>query len=178
MVLKRELIGYALVVVLVAAGWLLAIRPEQERAARLSKELSAIEERSKEVDQTVALLEAAKQEMARIRETAASLKQRILKERDVPRILAEVSKGARDLGIRILSMKPLEEKAEGELYRRLPLELELQGSYLEVGRFLEALANGSLLFTFENLSFKRDGKDASSVTLKGVAVAYVRRTEG
>jgi len=57
MVLKRELIGYALVVVLVAAGWLLVIRPEQERAARLSRELSAIEERSKEVDQTVALLE-------------------------------------------------------------------------------------------------------------------------
>ncbi|MBI3989582.1 MAG: type 4a pilus biogenesis protein PilO [candidate division NC10 bacterium] len=177
MVLKRELVGYALVVVLVAAGWLLIAKPEQERATRLSRELSAIEERAEEVDRTVALLEATKREMARIRETAAALKPRLLKERDVPRVLAEVSKEARESDIRILSMRPLEEKAKGDPYQRLPVELELQGPYLKVGRFLEMLANGPLLFTFENLSLKRDGKDASSITLKGIVVAYIQRRE-
>ncbi len=178
MVLKKERIGYAVIVLLVAAGWLLAVRPEQKRAAHLSRELSALEEQSRGIERTVALLEATRQEVARIRETVALLEQKFLKERDVPRILAEVSREARESDLRILSLKPIEEKARGGPYERLPVELELQGPYLEVGRFLEALANGPLLFTFENLSFKRDGKEASSVTLKGVAVAYIWRKEG
>jgi len=178
MVLKREFIGYAVIAGLVAAGWLLVVRPERERAARLARELSALQARSKEAERTLAFLEATRQETARIRETAAVLERKFLKERDVPRILAQISQEARNFGLRILSLKPLEEKARKGPYEPLAVELELKGPYLSIGRFLEALANGSPLFTFEDLSFRRDGKEASSVTFKGRAVAYIRKGEG
>lgn len=176
--MKRELIGYAVIVGLLFLGWLFVVRPEHEKAVHLSRELLALGRRSKEAEQTLAFLEAAKQETARSRERAATLERKFLKERDVPRILTRVSQEARDFGLRILSLKPLEEKAGGGPYERLPVELELKGPFLPIGRFLEALANGSPLFTFEDLSFRRDGKEASSVTLKGKAVAYIWKGGG
>ncbi len=176
--LKRELLGYAGIVGLVAAGWLLVVRPEQERAARLARELSALQARSKEAEQTLAVLEATRQETARLREQAASLEQKFLKERDLPRLLAHISRAASPFGLRILALKPPEEQARGGRYERLPVELALQGPSLAIGRFLEALAHGSPLVTFEDLSLRREGKEAAAVLLKGRAVAYLRKGEG
>lgn len=171
---KKEIVGVAGALVLMASSWFLFVKPEREKATGLEKELQALRRQSEEANRTLSEMEQAKRALVKTREQAALLDRRILKERDISRILGQLSQEAQRFGVRILSIKPVEETAQDPraLLKRLPVEVELKGRYLELGRFLEALANGPLLFTFEGLRLKRDGKESATLTLKAVAVAY------
>lgn len=177
---KREIIGIVGALALMAAFWFLFVKPEREKARGLERELQVLRRQSEEANRTLSEMEEIKRALMKTREQAASLEQRFLKEQDISRILAQLSQEAQHFGVRILSIKPMEETASNPraLLKRLPVEVELKGRYLDLGRFLEALANGPLLFTFEGLRLKRDGKDSATLTLKAVAVAYAWQKEG
>ena len=174
---KGEIVGSAGAVILIASSWFLFVKPEREKAAHLERELNALAKQSEEVNRTLSEMEEIKRALMKTRERTVLLDRRILKERDISRILGQLSQEAQRFGVRILSIKPVDETAQDPraLLKRLPVEVELRGRYLELGRFLEVLANGPLLFTFEGLRLKRDGKDSATLTLKAVAVAYAWR---
>lgn len=174
---KREIVGILGALVFIASSWFLFVKPEREKAVELEKELHALDRQSEEMNRTLSEMDKIKRALMKTREQATLLEQRILKEGDISRILGQLSQEAQRFGVRILSIKPVDEKTQDPrvLLKRLPVEVELRGRYLELGRFLEAFANGPLLFTFEGLRLRRDGQDSATLTLNGVAVAYAWR---
>jgi hypothetical protein len=82
------------------------------------------------------------------------------------------------VGIRLLSRRPLDPRAaSGEAgatgARQLPVELELQGRFLELGRYLDGLQAGPILFTVEGVHLSRADK-GSRLAMRMVAVAHIR----
>lgn len=172
----RETIGAVLVVAMVAAIWVLLVRPEQARGHRLVADLAALERKAKEAQVSAAELAKAQQESEGARARIANLQGRVLSTKDMARVLGQLSDGAEGLGVRIIAMKPLEERpAGGGLIQRLPVEMELQGEFLGLGRYLEGLYNGSLFLSVEGLRLQRLQKGSDRLTIRMVAVAYMWR---
>lgn len=174
----REQVALLVVGVLLVAAWILAVAPERERARRLALDLAQLETQAQSAERALEALAATEREVREGQERLRRLQERILGAKDLPRILALLSRETQELGIRIVSMRPLEERAApGDAgapgARQLPVELEVQGSFLELGRYLEGLQAAPVLFTVEGVQVTRADK-GSRLAMRMVAVAHVR----
>ena len=108
-------------------------------------------------------------------ERLQKLQESILGAKDLRRILTLIARETHELGIKVVSMRPLEERpTSGEVpTRQLPIELELQGRFLDLSRYLEGLQTGPVLLTLEGVQLTRVDK-GSLLAMRVVAVVHVR----
>jgi len=171
----REQVAALLVGVLLVTAWVLAVTPERERARRAARELAQLEMQAQSAERAMAALLTAEREIREGKERLQRVQGRILATKDLRRVLTLLSDETPELRIKIVSMRPLEERAasKGAPTRQLPVEMELQGHFLDLGRYLEALQSAPVLFTVEGVQLTRADK-GSRLAMRMVAVAHIR----
>jgi Tfp pilus assembly protein PilO len=177
----REQVALLVAGALLVAIWILVVAPERERGGRVAQELGKLEIQARAAAQSVAAIAPTEREVREGQERLRRLQDRILETKDVGWILATLSRETRMLGIRIVSMRPLAERAASGIVptRQLPVELEIQGRFLDLGRYLEGLQSAPFLFTVEGVQVTRADKEKEGLRLamRLVAVAHVRPQE-
>ncbi len=171
----REKVIWGLVIMALPLVWFLIVFPKKEEASRIKGELSSLAKRANEAKMLLAQAEMLKQEAALAKEKVAFLEARVLVKKDVSRVLRELSQDLQRHNLRILSMKPLGENPPPPTtpYHRLPVEIQVQGRYIDLGKYLEEIKERSLLFTVDSLHLEK-GEDPN-LSARLVLVAYMWR---
>lgn len=171
----REQVALILAGILLVAAWILAVAPERERARRAARELAQLESQAQSAERAMGTLIPTEREIRDGQERLRQLQGRLLATRDLPQVLAILARETPGLGIKIVSMRPLPERAASRDVptRRFPVEMELQGSFLGLGRYLEGLQAAPVLVTVEGIQVSRADK-GSHLAMRMVAVAHIR----
>jgi len=171
----REQVAWLVVGVLLLAAWILAVSPERDRARRAARELAQLEAQAQSAERVMGTLVTTEREIREGKERLQRLQERILGAKDLQRILMILSHNSQELGIKIVSMRPLQERASSTDIptRQFPVEMELQGRFLDLGRYLEGLQIAPALFTVEGVQLTRADK-GSRLAMRMVVVAHIR----
>jgi len=129
--------------------------------------LKKIEKKLKDAQSDLAKMEKMirevpnpKKNIEEIQEKMEELKKKAASRRELPRIIQQLTKKSSELGIEIISIRPLEEiSMEG---KNLPagvskayVEVVLKASYKKIGEYLKAIKELPIILTLESLSIAK-----------------------
>ena len=89
--------------------------------------------------------------------------------------LASLNAQADIVGLEILSVKPLQEEA-AEYYARIPVQLELLGSFHQLAKFFYLIGSLDRIINVENINLKVNSMDKSGTVLRAGVLATTFRT--
>ncbi len=89
--------------------------------------------------------------------------------------LASLNAQADIVGLEILSVKPLQEEA-AEYYARIPVQLELLGSFHQLAKFFYLIGSLDRIINVENINLKVNVMDKSGTVLRAGVLATTFRT--
>ena len=170
----------ALMLLAAAAAYFLLISPQRSKAAELDKEVQAVRV---EIDRMRALASQARSsEPIRVADLFRVSKA-IPDDVDMPGVLLELNRIARETGIRFDSITP-QGLAESSGYQVMPITLVFQGNYFELSDFLFRLRNlvgvrgGKLdadgrLFLVDTLAFSESPKKFPQIQATLTVSAFV-----
>lgn len=134
--------------------------------ARINNEVRSAESLKKEA-------ERAAQELKSLESTLSALRERLPAERQVSRILAELTE--KEKGVRIAAVKPLAPEEKGELVR-LPFNLTIEGRYAAIGDYLETLERQPRLMVVDNFILEQKKEGSAVLTSQIYLSAYVLKS--
>ncbi len=158
----------------VAAFYFLYASPSYDEAAAKQKKLQALRA---EIDKGHATERRLPQFNAQVKELQArldGLKMVLPEEKDVGDLIARMQELALQSNLKIKSFRPASVVTKA-MYTELPHEVEFDGTYHNMGAFLDKLGKLSRIINVSDVNIK--GKDkpepASTITAKCVATTYV-----
>ena len=174
---QREKIFLITAAILSLLGWFSLCSPKWQEASRLKRDLALMTQRTEGARGVIEAAERLRGQLEGARVKLRYLDEKILSRRDFTRILEQLAEATRERNIRIISMKPREEaKANPDsLCESLPIEMEIRGRYIDLGRYLEDLKDRPLLLNVESLQIRPDEKEAPILSVHMVLTAYMWR---
>jgi Tfp pilus assembly protein PilO len=169
--------------VVTAAGYFLLISPQRSKASELAVEAESIEAQI----QTLRIANAQVRNVEPIRVADLFRVSKAMPSNDdMPGVLLELNRIARETGIRFESITP-QDPADAGGYLRRPIDLVFDGNYYELSDFLYRLRSlvrvrgGQLeatgrLFTVSSLNFTESERDFPRIKATLSIAAYVYGT--
>jgi Tfp pilus assembly protein PilO len=139
-----------------------------------SPKLRQIKKVSVQIEQRKQDIERAKanpQHFAKVKETIKELQterdyyqQRLTIKADMPQILKELNQMAEHLGIKFLSIRPLERKeallpGAKDLLLQIPIRIKLKCGYHQLGKFINQIENSNRFMKIKDLNINADSND-------------------
>ncbi|RLI53313.1 MAG: hypothetical protein DRO87_11830 [Candidatus Thorarchaeota archaeon] len=136
---------------------ILPLKKVEEELKSAQFELAKMEKMIREVPNPEKNIEEIQKKIEKLKEKAAS-------RRELPRIIQQLTKKSSELGIEIISIRPLEETTmEG---KNLPagvskayVEVILKASYKKIGEYLKAIRELPIILTLESLSITKPAEE-------------------
>jgi len=136
---------------------ILPLKKVEEKLKNAQFELAKMEKMIREVPNPEKNIEEIQKKIEKLKEKAAS-------RRELPRIIQQLTKKSSELGIEIISIRPLEETTmEG---KNLPagvskayVEVILKASYKKIGEYLKAIRELPIILTLESLSITKPAEE-------------------
>ncbi|WP_067862657.1 type IV pilus inner membrane component PilO [Neptuniibacter marinus] len=162
-----KIVCYLIVVVAIcAAGWHFYITDKQSALKKeISKEqgLKAVYE---EKAFQVANLDALRKQMEDVEEKFSELKKQLPTEKEVPGLLDDITNLGTDSGLDIGSIK-LAAESKKEFYIELPININVSGSYHQLGQFVSGIAGLPRIVTLHDYTIKPSaGKVSMQISAK------------
>jgi Tfp pilus assembly protein PilO len=168
---KREMVILGFTVVVMAVLFLFVLQPMAKERARLTTEATKLTEQARKIEQTLkavpkgqAGLEDARRRLEEIRATLLP---------NISSLFSEVSSPSKRLGVRIVSFTPKDPDPAN--YGQVTCDLIIEGSYLELGKYLEALFNSRYILTLENLKMSIDEPGDERIRMHVKLKSWVRQ---
>jgi type IV pilus assembly protein PilO len=96
-------------------------------------------------------------------------------KKEIPRLLEDISKSGRHSGLEFLLFKPAGEANKG-FYAEIPVNIEVQGGYHNLGMFFDKVARLSRIVNVSDIKIKKaGGKKESQKILQATCVATTYR---
>ena len=163
-----------MLVLAAASAYFLLISPQNSKASDLKKQSAAVRE---EIVRLRALTQQVQQtEPIRVADLFRMTKA-MPSEADMPGIILQLNRIARETGIRFDSITP-QAPAEANGAQAIPINLVFQGNYFELADFLFRLRRGTLdatgrLFVVSSVSFAEGEKKFPQIQATLTVAAYV-----
>ena len=141
----------ALIVLLAYYQFLLS--PAFHNLAKYYKHINQYSKDISEIKRDVKNIEILKVNLQNKEILSERLKNALLNKLELPSFLEEISNIAQDTNMDLVSIKPLKEEAANlkEHINRMPIELELIGSYHDFGRFINKLETNAKFIKLSDL---------------------------
>ena len=118
----------------------------------------------------VANLEALRQQLAEMNEQFGALLGQLPKDTEVPGLLEDITEKGVDAGL-VFSSIELQAERDAEFYKELPIDINVSGSYHDLGGFASGVASLPRIVTLHE--FKIDpGKSAGELSMQIMAKTY------
>lgn len=120
---------------------------EEARSTQLAADLRTQEGALRRYNTDVA-------ELARARQHARDLQNVLPNDADIPGFMRNVNSLAEASGLRIQLIEPVDERVE-QYFARIPVKIEVRGSYLALARFFHAVSQLPRVINMENIKLQR-----------------------
>ncbi|MEO7191437.1 MAG: type 4a pilus biogenesis protein PilO [Vicinamibacterales bacterium] len=172
---RAQLIVFVLLTVLMlGASWQVLIGPQQTDLAARRVQVAALETDLSRAQAVAARLPKAQREVkaleASLRETEAVIPE----EKDPQDVLRNLHELASESLLEIATFKPRVAVAKAQ-YTEWPIELGIEGSYHDLGRFFDRIATMQRLMSVSDLQIKTKSKPngRGTVSVSCVATTFV-----
>lgn len=164
---------------LVVAGllWFVLLQPMANERVRLTKEAERLIQESQNLQKALMRAQDRKEAAENLRRRLEAIRARLLSSNNVSRLLAEISRPGQGLGVRIVSVTPKATPGPTS-ERQIPVQLVLEGTYLELGRYLEALLKGPVLLTVSDLQVRSVKPGNPRLRMQLTLNAWIREASG
>jgi type IV pilus assembly protein PilO len=164
-----KFVCYLLVIALiVAGGWHFYITDKQSGLKREIAKEANLKNVFKEKAFQVASLPALRQQMKDVETKFAELKKQLPTEKEVPGLLDDITNLGSDSGLDIGSIK-LASELQKDFYIELPININVAGSYHQLGQFVSGVAGLSRIVTLHDYSIQ---PGAGGVSMRISAKTY------
>ena len=154
-------ICYLLVItVIVAAGWHFYITDKQTGLKKEIAKESGLKSVYQEKAFQVANLAALRKQMEDVEGKFEELKKQLPTEKEVPGLLDDITNLGTDSGLDIGSIN-LAPESKKEFYIELPININVSGSYHQLGQFVSGIAGLSRIVTLHDYSISPSGDKVS-----------------
>jgi type IV pilus assembly protein PilO len=124
----------------------------------------------------VANLEEYKAQMVEMEQSFESILKQLPRDTEVPGLIDDISLAAINNGLDLKVISP-QNQISTEFYNELPIEIEVEGDYHELGAYVSSVASLPRIVTLHDFSITKKGKDNDALSLKILAKTY-RYNEG
>ena len=164
-----------LAIAIVVGGDFYMLEPMQQKLSREIKQESQLKKDFENKAFQAANLEAYKAQMVEMEESFKSILKQLPRDTEVPGLIDDISLSALNNGLDLKVISPKQQRAT-EFYNELPIEIQVEGDYHELGAYVSSVASLSRIVTLHDFSIAKKGKDGT-LSLKILAKTY-RYTEG
>ncbi len=156
-----KVVCYLLVIgIIVAAGWHFYITDKQAGLKREIAKEPGLKSVYQEKAFQVANLAALRKQMEDVEGKFEELKKQLPTEKEVPGLLDDITNLGTDSGLDIGSIN-LAAESKKEFYIELPININVSGSYHQLGQFVSGIAGLSRIVTLHDYSISPSGNKVS-----------------
>ncbi len=166
--LHRILICVATVVVLIAAFGFLLYMPKIDRIADLRSDIADTEDRLASLKKSAQEYDEYQQKMEDARVQFEQIARQLPITEEIPSLLTNISQAGRSSGLTFLLFRPQSEDKK-DFYAEIPIQMELSGTYHQLGNFFDRLARLSRIVNIKNCSTQ---KQDESLKIDCTAITY------
>ena len=153
----RDMLILAGLLAAAAVLYFVLLAPAASERTRLTAEAKRLTRQSQKMQEALKAI-TPRQETGGNR--LAEIRGRFLPRDGLPQLLAEISRPSQRHGVRIVSFTP---KESG---REISVDLVLEGTYLQLGRYFEDLLEGPYVFAVANIQLRAKKPGDTSLRMK------------
>jgi len=158
--LYRILISLLIFAVLIGPFFYFVYMPKLEKIAQLRKEQETLETK------LVQFQNKAKQ----LKKWLAKMK-KLPEKKDIPSLLASISRSGQDAGLEFLLFKPNPERNK-EFYAEIPVSIRVTGTYHNVALFFDKVSRLSRIVNFDDIKMVNAKKKGGKLNASCTAITY------
>lgn len=146
---KREMAILGALVVAAVVLWFFLLVPAAKERERLTAESNRLTQQSLKIQKALKAVPKGEEGLKEAQERLEKIRARLLPPDGLSFLFAEISRPSKRLGVRIASFTPKgpDPAQDGQI----TADLVLQGTYLELGQYLEDLFDGRYLISVADL---------------------------
>lgn len=168
---RTQLVVFAMLsALMVGAAWQMVLGPAQANIASESARLATLEGDLTRAQGVAARLPAAQREVRTLEASLRETESVIPEEKDPQDVLRNLHEMASESLLDIASFKPKAAIAKTQ-YTEWPIELGMEGSYHDLGRFFDRIAAMQRLMSVSDLQIKTKTKANGRGTIAATCVA-------
>ena len=141
--------------------------PQMRSLSKINRETKILVSDLDRVRNDVKRIDQNKKQLERARLKLAETRQIVRAKEEIPLILEDITKAARQEGVKILQVMPIKEgqtklisHPQGDYYS-LPILIQARSSYHALGKFLNQLEKTHVLLSVKDFSLLADEKDTT-----------------
>ncbi len=176
--LSRKIIVLVIVVLLVGLGyWWFWYSPLAEQLDSLKTEYSTLQTQKRDAERRKSTYDKDRHKRDELKKSYGQQLKALPTEAEMSSFLNNLNAQAELVGLELHSVKPKREEAS-EHYARIPVELQLVGSFHQLAKFFYLIGNLDRIINIENISFKVGKTDGVSILLEAKVLATTFRSVG
>jgi len=172
-------IAVAILLIPAALFYYLSFSPKTEEIGRLEKTKKDLEAQIADLQKKTANIEEFRKEKRFAEEKFAAVSVLLPQEKEIPSLLTNISGLGTSSGLDFLSFRPKPE-IPIEFYAEIPVDIQVQGQYHSVGRFLDQISKLPRIVNVSNIKMgspKREGDEMTlSTSFNLVTYRFIEQT--
>jgi type IV pilus assembly protein PilO len=169
--LYRILISLGIFAVLIGPFIYFIYKPKLEKINELNKEYETLETKLVKFQNKARQLKKWKAKMEEAKEEFYVVKKKLPEKKDIPSLLASISRSGQDAGLEFLLFKPNPERNK-EFYAEIPVSIKVTGSYHNVALFFDKVSRLSRIVNFDDIKMVNTKKKGDILTTSCTAITY------
>jgi type IV pilus assembly protein PilO len=161
---------------ILVGGYFMMLEPMQVKLSRESKQEIQLKKDFENKAFQVANLAEYKAQMIEMEQSFKSILKQLPRDTEVPGLIDDISLAALNNGLDLKMISP-QKQISTEFYNELPIQIEVEGDFHELGAYVSSVASLPRIVTLHDFSISTKGKDSDSLSLKILAKTY-RYNEG
>lgn len=157
-------------------GYFMMLEPMQKKLTREIKQERQLKKDFENKAFQVANLEDYKAQMIEMEQSFESILKQLPRDTEVPGLIDDISLAALNNGLDLKVISP-QKQVSTEFYNELPIQIEVEGDYHELGAYVSSVASLPRIVTLHDFSISKKGNDNDALSLKILAKTY-RYNEG
>lgn len=163
-------------IAILVGGYFMMIEPAQQKLNREVRQETQLKKEFEDKAFQVANLEDYKEQMIEMEKSFESILKQLPRDTEVPGLIDDISLAALNNGLDLKVISP-QNQVKTEFYNELPIAIEVEGDYHELGAYVSTVASLSRIVTLHDFSITKKNKDSDTLSLKILAKTY-RYNEG
>ncbi|EJH49698.1 pilus assembly, PilO family protein [Vibrio cholerae HC-43B1] len=175
--LLPQLVVILLIMLLIqGAGYWFYLMPKQDEIALLKQEEETVKATLRIKTNKVAVLPQIQAQLDELKERYDFLLRQLPVQKELASMLASVNQLGLDSSLTFTRIDWGERESQEFLYR-LPLNIELTGSYHDIGDFSQAIAKLPRIINFDDVDWQRVSQESSTLHFRVRAYTYQFKQE-
>lgn len=162
---KHKIIGAAVLLILpLIIFFFVWYQPKSKEIATLIQQKNTAVQELEKAKATAATVDKHRAEMVKVEEQFAETAVLFPKEKEIPRLLTDISAEGQGAGLEFLTFKPLAALPK-DFYSEIPVDIQVRGPYHNLGSFLDHVSKLNRIVSVSNVKISAPNKSEGEILL-------------